>query len=1075
MFEREKKTKYLVVFFLIGLMFFTIQPSLKPHFVQAVQSTIISVNPYAEQGAIKPEVFGVNHRYHKYGYGSWDTSTQSMFPQFSTIYDDSGFKSMRYPGGTVSNLFRWKDSIGPVAQRKNCIHGGTCEPNATDFGLDEAARYCESHGTTLVYVYGAGNGNAQDAADLVEYLNAPNNGSNPNGGTDWALVRANNGHSAPYNIKSFEIGNEMYLSGQRYWLAGSSGNSYQYNYVFGGTVSFTAQNTGLYDDWRDTAAVSDGTANQMKYIKYAPINSGTDTVMVNGTAWTRVSSLSSSGAQNVYTIDNTTGKITFGDGVHGNIPPNGQTITASYTTTHNGFNNYYTAMKAVDSSIKIYSCLDDSTFISLMGATYPYDGIIDHPYSGNMPGGLTIDNYHDYAMLEPDKKRNSVESTQNSMRAAVGGAGAASMSVVCSEYGILSNNAPVAHYLQSQSHGMYVAQSIMNWIELGMPQAQKHCLIDYATGDTLGPGEQASVINDSPNSSSYIATPTSKVFKMYSRMFGTVKVSSGISNNPTRTIYNGEIMKKLKVLASKDLSGNIYLMVVNSDRTDSVATTIQLSNFSVTGNATVWTLNGPSFTSYNTVSSPNTVDISTSSVAGSTSFDYTFPAHSVIAMKLTGTVLTPTPQPLPAAAGYWKFDETSGTVAADSSGNGKTGTLYGPAWTTGGRLNGALNFDGIDDYVSLPYIVNPSTTDFSAAAWVKLDASLGNNQYILQQEGPNGKSWLYRKSATGNLATYLGDVELQTTGTIPLGTWCHVVVINNGGTVKLYLNGQPDGSASRTIASETSGMRVGRHKNPDTGNREWDGIIDEVYVYNCALSDNQVLSLYTGTGPAATPTPTPTATPTSTTTPTPTPTPDSSLKGFWKFDETSGTNAGDSSGNGKNGTVNGACWTTSGRINGALNFDGVDDYVSLPNTVNPSSNFTAMAWVKLDISTGTNSQVILQQEGTNGRTLLFRKTSTGKLASYLGGVDTLSTGTISVGSWYLVAVVNSGGTVKLYLNGQPDGSAARTISSETSGMRVGRHKSPDAANEEWDGIIDEVRTYNRALNDVEILNIYNGN
>lgn len=154
MFKREIKTDYLVVFFLIGLVLFTIQPSLKPHFVQAVQSTIISVNPYAEQGAIKPEVFGVNHRYHKYGYGSWDTSTQSMFPQFTTIFDDSGFKSMRYPGGTVSNLFRWKDSIGPVSQRKNCIHGGTYEPNATDFGLDEVARYCESHGTTLVYVYG---------------------------------------------------------------------------------------------------------------------------------------------------------------------------------------------------------------------------------------------------------------------------------------------------------------------------------------------------------------------------------------------------------------------------------------------------------------------------------------------------------------------------------------------------------------------------------------------------------------------------------------------------------------------------------------------------------------------------------------------------------------------------------------------------------------------------------------------------------------------------------------------------------------------------------------------------------
>jgi alpha-L-arabinofuranosidase len=1095
MFKSGRVSKSFVAIMVLGVLVLTAVQIFKPVSVGALQSTVIDVNPYSELGAIKPEVYGVNHRYHKYGYGSWDTSTQSMYASFTSAYADAGFKSMRYPGGTVSNLFRWKDAIGPVSQRKRCIHGGTYEPNATDFGLDEVAKYCESQHTSLVYVYSAGSGSAQDAADLVEYLNAPNNGSNPGGGTDWAAVRANNGHPAPYNIKSFEIGNEMYLSGQRYWLGGTSGNSYQNNYVFGGTVTFTGQNVGLYDDWRDTATTSNGTANQVKYAKYAPVNSGTDTVSVNGTAWTRVSSLSARGAENVYTIDNTTGQITFGDGVHGNIPPNGQAITVSYTTVHDGFNSYYSAMKAIDPNIKIYSCLDDSTFINLMGSTYPYDGLIDHPYSGGMPNGLTIDNYHDYAMLEPDKKRNSVEDTQNSMRSTVGGTRAASMSLVCSEYGILSNNAPVNHYLQSLDHGLYVAQSIMNWIELGMPQAQKHCLIDFINGDTLGPGEQAAIINDAPNSSNFIVAPTNKVFKMFSNMFGPTRVSSSISNNPTRTVYNSEILKKLKVSASKDGSGNVYLMIVNCDRADNVAATVQLANYSANGSAAVWTLNGPGYASYNTVSAPNTVDITTGSITGAASFDYTFPAHSVTAIKLSGSVLTPTPAPLPPAAGYWKYDETSGTAANDSSGNGKTGTVNGAAtWTTAGKLNGALNFDGVDDYVSLPNLVDPSATNFTVAAWVKLSAIAGTNtQVILQQDGTNGKSWLYRKSGGGNLATYLGGTELQTTGTIATGSWYHVAVVNNNGTVKLYLNGQPDGYATRTIAAETSGMLVGRHKIPDTVNEKWNGQIDEVYIYNSALSDNQILSLYTGTGPTATPgatsTPTPTPTPTSTPTPastatptpagtaTPTPTPDASLKGYWKFNETSGTSASDSSGNNKTGTlIGGSSWTTGGKINGAVNLDGTTGYASLPYIINPSANFTAAAWVKLDSSYGTNSQVILQQEGTNGKTWLLRKSSTGKLSSYLGGADTLSNGTIAVGSWYHVAIVNNGGTVKLYINGLPDGSASRPIASETSGaMRVGCHKTPDTTNEEWDGTVDEVRIYNRALSDTEILNLYNGN
>lgn len=225
----------------------------------------------------------------------------------------------------------------------------------------------------------------------------------------------------------------------------------------------------------------------------------------------------------------------------------------------------------------------------------------------------------------------------------------------------------------------------------------------------------------------------------------------------------------------------------------------------------------------------------------------------------------------------------------------------------------------------------------------------------------------------------------------------------------------------------------------------------------------------------STPSPTPLFTPTSTPTPTATPTstPDSNLKGYWKFDETSGTTAYDSSGNGKDGIVNGAVWTTGGKSNGALDFDGVDDYVSLPNIVNPSAtNFTATAWVKLDSSFGSN-QTILQQEGTSGRGWLYRTTNTGQLSSFLGNATTSSTGVINTGAWYYVAVVLNGGTIQLYLNGQPDGSATRTMESSTGNMRVGRHKNSSTNNEEWDGIIDQVRIYDRALTITEIQNLYN--
>lgn len=107
-------------------------------------------------------------------------------------------------------------------------------------GLDEFLRFCEARGAKPMFTCRfrwpnsprAGNGTItldapdpyaealQDAIDLVEYCNSPNDSSNPNGGTDWAATRAANGHAAPYNVKYFEIGNEPW--GPDPW--GSPGN-----------------------------------------------------------------------------------------------------------------------------------------------------------------------------------------------------------------------------------------------------------------------------------------------------------------------------------------------------------------------------------------------------------------------------------------------------------------------------------------------------------------------------------------------------------------------------------------------------------------------------------------------------------------------------------------------------------------------------------------------------------------------------------------------------------------------------------------------------------------------------------
>ncbi|GAG24989.1 unnamed protein product, partial [marine sediment metagenome] len=105
----------------------------------------------------------------------------------------------------------------------------------------------------------------------------------------------------------------------------------------------------------------------------------------------------------------------------------------------------------------------------------------------------------------------------------------------------------------------------------------------------------------------------------------------------------------------------------------------------------------------------------------------------------------------PGAVAYWKLDETEGEIAYDS-----VGVYYGilngvPTWQpTSGMIDGALELDGIDDYVSTEFVLNPADGPFSVFAWIKGGAP---GQAVLSQIG--GVNWLCTDSIEGNLMTEL--------------------------------------------------------------------------------------------------------------------------------------------------------------------------------------------------------------------------------------------------------------------------------------------------------------------------------
>jgi len=185
---------------------------------------------------------------------------------------------------------------------------------------------------------------------------------------------------------------------------------------------------------------------------------------------------------------------------------------------------------------------------------------------------------------------------------------------------------------------------------------------------------------------------------------------------------------------------------------------------------------------------------------------------------------------------YWKLDETEGFIVADSTGNNDA-YVYGPVWQpTGGKVDGALQFDGIDDFVITPFVLNPAEGPFSVFAWIK-DGAAG--QVVISQVG--GADWLSADPSAGNLMTELQDTgwdarELLSQTVITDGVWHRVGLVWDGTNRTLYVDDVEVATDTQTgLAGATGGLYIGAGKSLDAGSF-WSGLIDDVRIYNRAVS-----------------------------------------------------------------------------------------------------------------------------------------------------------------------------------------------------------------------------------------------
>lgn len=199
------------------------------------------------------------------------------------------------------------------------------------------------------------------------------------------------------------------------------------------------------------------------------------------------------------------------------------------------------------------------------------------------------------------------------------------------------------------------------------------------------------------------------------------------------------------------------------------------------------------------------------------------------------------------------------------------------------------------------------------------------------------------------------------------------------------------------------------------------------------------------------------------------------LVGYWSFNDGAGTKAGDSSGNGLTGTLNGAAgannlpqWIT-GKLGKALSFDGTDDSVSISdNPLMDGNSFTFSAWVYSN-SIGTEQLVFSNDNGSIGWHLEVYNSRV-IMQIYPGGTWTYSTNPLTSNTWYHIAVTYNSGSVTYYLNGAQNGTASYSYTVPTGLTKyIGLFFSGAYP---WNGKIDDVRFYNRALSATEIKSIY---
>lgn len=463
--------------------------------------------------------------------------------------------------------------------------------------------------------------------------------------------------------------------------------------------------------------------------------------------------------------------------------------------------------------------------------------------------------------------------------------------------------------------------------------------------------------------------------------------------------------------------------------------------------------------------------------------------------------------------GWWKFDGD----ATDSSGNGNDGTVNGATLTTDrhGQANSAYSFDGVDDIIVIPGTADFDTQNPTISAWVfsinnpqqgfifeKTSNGSVNSQYNLFFYGANGITWRTAANLTPTDTSYVPNI----TG------WFFLTATYDGSLKKIFVNGSEKKTEAwngqiLTGASGVSSIGGYTDNLPQKSSYFFNGSIDDIRIYNRALSESDVLALHTLESFPPSYEPVKIVDENVTAIASGSETSyfikkdgslwgmgrndrgqlgnaqglDQGLVGWWKFDG----DATDSSGNGNDGTVNGATLSTDrhGQASKAYSFDGVDDYISM--TIGTYDEVTFSAWLKIASFDNEypklfdlGSSYPLFRIGFNGnRSDHVSAGIVGQMhslrSSFSAHNSALSYGIQPIGSW--INVVTSLGVNSFhstFLDGIViEQGSYKDSPSQDGSLKIGANNSL-GSDHFFSGTVDDIRIYDRALSATEVSALY---